>query len=453
LDNPFTAGQWQQSWFQHPMGFAPSRWSFIEFDVKVDAANSTADGNGNYGGMQLDIRKPNWSGDTFVSCPNLTAAYTSWQHVKVSLPVQDQGPAFDIILNGVHGGAVRVLIDNIKLTTPITPPKILALGPGTRGGVHVFVDGNGNNNIYDEEGFASPAADNGTVGSSPRDFFWLNQTPASYSFTLDQFPAPSVAPSFRAHMYIFNGDSLALNGQSFSYNTTYSGARWNALDYLGFLVENGTNGGVVATLDWKTNAPNSNPTNSYVFNLPQYATANGTWTVNFSDSTHAAIIAPDGATVGNVTLPDFQSDPNYTSNFQPGTSCIQFGLSKNGNTNNNDKGAYFTHVVVTNGPSGTIYDDTFQGPGLTGLYAWQVATYYQYFATRAIWQPYGTAFWLQYGEPSFGYTVRSAPTVLGPWSDAGVTYTYTDATGTNHFAAIPTASLPPGNKGFFRLGK
>jgi hypothetical protein len=343
-----------------------------------------------------------------------------------------------------------VLVDNIKMTKPVEAPKIFGLQPGTPGGLKVFVDGNGTANQWDQEGFAAPSADCNTMN-----FFPLNQTPASYAFTISHFPDPTVAPGFQARLHIFNGDSLTANGQNFGYNQTYSGAPYNVYDYMGMLIENAASGGVNAIFEWKTNSPTGNATNRLLFTLPQYTSANGTWTLTFSDNTHATIVGPDGVAAGAINLPDFQSDPNYTANFTPATSCLQFGLAKNDVNNtgvNNNQSAYFSHVVVTNA-NGVIYDDSFSGPGLTANYAWRVAQYWQYAANRVLWQPSGTAYWLQYGDPSAGYAVQTVGSLLGTWGDAGVTYTYTDATGTNHFGAIPTTSLPAGNSGFFRLFK
>ena len=459
LSNSFTSGG-QNSWHQHSVPWAPNRWTYFEYDVKVDSANSTANPDGTYGQMQVSVRNPNWS--DHVLPPGafiLSSNYTSWQHVKLSLPndpTNSSSPALDLEFIGTHAGPVQVFVDNIKLTTPITPPKILGLQPGTPGGVKVFVDANGTLHQWDQEAFTSPSADN-----NARNFFPIYQTPATYSFTLSHFPEPKVAPGFQAHLYLINGDSITAGGGSFGYNQTYSGAPWNAYDYMGLLVENGTGAtnsvtnGVIATFEWKTNSPSGNATNRMVFELPQYATANGTWTLNFSDNTHGTIVGPDGAVAGSIGLPDFVTDPSYTGNFTPATSCIQFGVAKNDGDNtgvNNNQSAYFNHVVVTNA-GGVIYDDTFSGPGLTANNAWQVATDWQFGANRVQWSPTGTAFWISYGDPSSGYTFQSAGSLAGPWGDAGVTYSYTDATGTNHFGAIPTASLPAGNVGFFRMSK
>jgi hypothetical protein len=459
LSNSFTSG-WQQSWQTHSVPWAPNRWTTFEYDIKVDGANSMANEDGSYGQMQVSVRDPNWADHILPpGAFTLSSNYTSWQHVALSLPndpTNSSSPQLCLEFVGSHAGPVQVFVDNIRLTTPITPPKIYGLQPGTPGGVKVFVDANGTSHQWDQEAFTSPSADN-----NARNFFPIYQSPASYSFTISQFPDAKVAPGFQAHLYLINGDSITAGGGSFAWNQTYSGAPWNAYDYMGFLVENGTGAtnsvtnGVIATFEWKTNSPSGGATNRMVFQLPQYTSANGTWTLNFSDNTHGAIVGPDGAVAGTIDLPDFPSDPNYAGNFTPFTSCIQFGVAKNDTDNtgvNNNQSAYFNHVVVTNS-GGVVYDDTFGGPGLTANYAWQTATDWQFGANRVLWQPAGTAFWLNYGDPSSGYTFQVAGSLAGPWADAGVVYSYSDASGTNHFGAVPTANLPAGNTGFFRMVK
>lgn len=453
LSNSFTSG-WQQSWQAHSVPWAPNRWTSFEYDIKVDAANSTANPDGSYGQMAVSVRNPDWSDHVLPpGAFTLDSTYTSWKHVKLSLPndaTNSSSPLLDLEFLGTHAGPLQVFVDNIKLTTPITPPQIFGLLPGSPGGLKVFVDANGTAHQWDQEAFAAPSAD-----CNSRNFFPLYQTPATYSFTISHFPDAKVAPGFQAHLYIFNGDSLTGNGGDFGWNQTYSGAPWNAYDYMGMTVENGATEGVIATFEWKTNSPSGNATNRMQFTLTN-TTANGTWALNFSDNTHGAIVGPDGAVAGAIVLPDFSSDPNYTANFSPSTSCLQFGVAKNDGNNtgvNNNQSAYFNRVVVTNMSSGVIYDDTFNGPGLTANYPWRSATDWQYGANRVLWQPSGTAYWLNFGEPSAGYTVLSAGSLAGPWGDAGVTYTYSDATGTNHFSAIPTANLPAGNAAFFRLKK
>lgn len=489
---------WSQSWVEETAVHLGdiSRFNYLEFDVKVDTSLSTLYSDGSsYGPITIAIRDVNSAGPYSCAPSSIpltaTAFGDTWHHLKLALPSSGAGgnpitnsPGFDIEQAGNFMGPVVIYIDNIELTKIVTKPVIASILPGTPGGLKMYVDADGTANNNDQEGITSPSADNALY-----DFFWINQTPATYSFTLTNFPAPapsfsgaSTAPAspgagFDAHVYLVNGDSIVAAGQGWSYNQTYSGVPYNALDYLGMHVQNayitnlvtyttnatvittnttyGLASGVVAIIDWKTNAPNANATNRIVFNFPNMASANGTWSLNFTDNTHGNIVAADGS-VNSFTLPDFYNDPNYTANFTPVTSMVQFGVFKNGRSANNSLSTTFTDVVVTNAMAGitsTNYNDSFSGPGLTGKYAWQVAEYYQDGANRTEWLPYGTAWWLGWGLSGSGYSVQSASSVTGPWSNAGVTYTYTDVTGTNIFGAVPAASLPAGPNAFFRLVK
>lgn len=425
---------WAQSWVEEtsvPLGDI-SRFNYLECDVKVDTSLSTLYSDGSdYGAFTIAIRD-SWTGGqsgpyncTPSSIPLTPAAFgNTWHHLKLALPSTGAGgnlitnsPGFDITLVGNYMGPVVLYVDNIELTKIVTKPVITSILPGTAGGLKMNVDADGTANNNDQEGISSPSADNAAT-----DFFWINQTPATYSITLTNFPSPAAAPSFDAHVYLCNGDSITAFAGDFGYNQTYSGAPYNMVDYLGMHVQNGGSGGGVAILDWKTNAPNSNAGNKITFLYPALASANGTWSLNFSDNTHGTIVAADGS-VNSFTLPDFSSDPNYAANFTPATSMVQFGVFKNGQNGNNNMGCTFTHVLVTNSVAGVIYDDSFTGPGLTAKYAWQVTQYYQDGANRTQWLPYGTAWWLGWGLSGSGYGVQSAASITGPWSNAGVTYT------------------------------
>ncbi len=189
-----------------------------------------------------------------------------------------------------------------------------------------------------------------------------------------------------------------------------------------------------------------------VFNFPAMASANGTWSLNFSDNTHGSIVAADGS-VNNFTLPDFFNDPNYTANFTPATSMIQVGVYKNGNNADNSMSTIFTQILVTNNVLGTMFNDNFSGPGLTANYPWQVSEYYLDPANRVNWIPSGTAYWIKWNTTQAGWSAQIANDLLSSWSSAGMVYKYNDGTGTNTIGAVPAASLPPGNAKFFRLVK
>ncbi len=454
LDCTFPSGGYNQAAFQNNQSFDPSRFTYLDMDVKVDPSSTLAQ-DGTYGSFDFVVMDQSygWHGTS------VTLTNTSWTHLHLPMPVlttaqsPSQGFVIDIS-DGGWQGPITVYVDNIKASFPVTLPIINSLTKNTTpGGAQMTVDADGTANQYDQEGICTPSAVNAT-----NDCFWIGQFPATYSFTLTNFPAPSVAPGFDAHIYLVNGDSIAAGDTGgMGYNETYSGCNYNAYDLAALQVQNGTNGGVICNFLWKTNAPSSNATNGIYCVLTNLASANGAWSLNFSDNTHGSILL-NGATVTNFTLPDFSSDPNYSANFSPATSFIQFGVFKNDANKtgmNNNQSAIVTQVMVTNAASGTLYSDSFGGPGLTANYGWQIAEYYQDSANRVLWIPRGTAYWVEWNTTQTGYSVQSTNTLsaVGPWPSAGVSYTYPDATGTNTIGAIPTASLPPGNAAFFRLSK
>jgi len=426
--------------------FDMTRFQSIGFDVFLDGTSGTT-----YGGCQVLAFTDGYASLTYVGGINFNASMLGkWTHFDFPCAVTGINACPSFAIQGTPGSdggtnTTTFHVDNIVLWHPQIVPTITSLTPGSPGGTQMTVDADGTANQYDQEGICTPSATN-----SATDFFWINQTPATYSFTLTNFPAPASAPGFDAHVYIINGDSVASGTTGgFGYNQTYSGANYNAYDMIDLQIQNATNGGVNAVMQWKTNAPSSNPT-TYVFcPLPNMASANGTWSLNFSDNTHGSIVGPGGTVITNFTLPDFVNDPNYTANFTPATSFVHFGVFKNDIHNtgvNNSKSAIFTQALVTN-MSSTI-NENFNGPGLTANYKWQVAQYYQDAANRILWIPQGTAWFLKWNATQSGTSVQSTTNLVNPWGSSGVTYTFIDTTGTNTVAAVPAS---PSNNQFFRL--
>ena len=451
------------------MPFNPALYQWLAVDVYYDGP--TPGSSTNFGGFQAFIPNGsppyNWA---FIGNYSFTAADVgTWKHFTFPSASSGVNNSQGIVFQSTPGSgagtnAITFHVDNVQLWNPVTHPVVSLTKNSTPGGVQINLDGNGLLNPNDQEGICTPSATNAVT-----DYFWVNQTPATYSFTLTNFPAPatpfaslatpppSPGAGYDAHIYIWNGDSIVAAGQSFGYNQTYSGPNYNAVDDIELHVQNASvltnaglgtftlSNGVVAIIDWKTNAPNSNATNTIVFNFPSMASANGTWAFNFTSNTGGNLVDPTG-TPHAFTLPDFQSDPNYTANYTPVTSAVSIGVFKNGNTNNNTLGNVFTSVALSN--SVTAITDNFAGPGLTASNAWQVAEYYQYAANRVLWVPAGTAYWLTWNSTQTGYSILSTNSLSGGninWPNAGVTYTYTDTTGTNTVGAIPAATLLPGS--------
>jgi hypothetical protein len=435
---------WQQSSIYAPQNwYDPSRWAFIECDIKVDAANSSLFTNGTYGVVAFNFRDSGWA-DHMTTVQTVPASATNWTHFSWPIPVVIQSPRVEIRAGqGYVGGPIRMFIDNIVFTSPISRPPIKALVKNNdSGGVRVSANGPGN--PHNREALCQPAG-----WSATNNMFWKGLTPATYSMTITNWPSPTNAPNFQAHLYVVNRDS----DPSLDWDETYGACDWNAADMIALMIQNQTNlvtPGLVVSLQWKTNHPSGPLDNIWAVQLP-LASANGTWTLHFTSDTAGSIIAPDNSVVTNFTMPDFSSGaPDYHANFEPTASYVQFGLYKgNGdadNGSNNYKSFILTQVLVTN-YNGVYFDDTFTG-SMTNKYAWRV-TDSQY----VTYTPYNTAYWLVWSIPDSGFTRETAANPAGPWTDAGITYVRTDQTGTNRFGAVPASSVPPGPNAFWRLMK
>lgn len=431
LDIPFTSG-WEQSWaqFDNP-GWAPSRWTDFELDVKVDAANSTANADGSYGNIGISIRDPNWAdhllppGET-----RMTSDFTNWQHLKLSLAQHSTNastPRVNIWLRGTHAGPIRVYVDNMKLTRTYTQPTILGLqkDPGI-GGVRIKI-GTGSGD-WERNAIVTPAA-----GNMPLAPGWIGVTPATYSMTITNFPDAAKHPGFDAHLYLV---SSQITG-----NETGGAADWNAADLVELRVQNNGAGSVDFTLRWKTNAPASNAPNipAAVTGLPS---AIGTWSLTFTND-YAGYITGPGGVFTNFALPENVPGECFSA---WGDIFVQFGAFEGRNDPLNDgQSMIFSHVKITN-VLGVVIEDNFAGPGLTASNAWRTTS-----STAVQWLPAGIAWWLTWTTPDAGYIMEVAGDVLGPYTDAGITL-FTPA-GANKMGAVPAANIPPGNAAFFRMRK
>lgn len=427
----FNATDWQQSWIIHSFPtFDPRRWTYIEADVKVDAALSTPRADGGFGGFGFNVRKGNWD-DAVTPTVNMDASWAGvWTHVKLPLPGNDSAGPLDIILNGNHGGPIVVYIDNIVMTKPIEQPRvgIRKAGPS---GVEITMSDTGQ---WERHSLITPA-DATALG-----LLWPYQInyPVTYSFTIGSFPSPTTNPGFEAHMYLVNADTPGGSGSQ-----TGGSPDWSASDVLIFRVQN-EGAAVQASIHWKTNLPDANPPADDLYHpvTVDAPSAIGTWALTFNNETNATMTGP-GITATNFTLPA----EAVMNNFFAYNSYIQWGVFKNdGNDNgvNNFASGTFTSVKFTG--SNYPIDDNFTGATLTNKYPWRVSS-----STAVTYVPPGTAWWVNWSLPADNYTMESAPTVNGPWGSAGATNTL--QRGAMMFAPIQSSALPAGGAAFFRLSK
>jgi len=427
-----------------------TKYTKLHFSMKVDPSSSRLSdwGAGAFGNMRPHIRLASWGGDSNLGSAGGgaqwigTDAYGSWVDYAYTIDQTLNNLAtrqamgvwgFDIWSGWGncaapigHTNTVTFWLDNIwfefNTNTAPPPPPVLSLVKAGPSGVEIIMDDKADQ--WQRNAFVTPA------GSS---YIWTGQGgyPVTYSSTITSFPSYTTHAGFEAHMYIVNGDTSGAG------NTTYGATDWNSPDILIFRLEN-VGGGLAAQIQWKTNYPNANATNVPVrVNVPS---ALGTWSVTFTDPTNGILSGP-GMSPTNFTLPD----EAVLNNFSPSSSYVQFGCFKNDGANDqHNMGIYgtFSRAQIT-GPSGTLIDDSFNGPTLTNNNAWRITS-----GSAVQHIPPGTQWLVDWTLPATGYNLESASVITGPWAPANVTRTYLGA-GSVH-ALIPLSSS---SQTFFRTVK
>lgn len=414
---------WQEGLAQYNLSFNPARYTYAAFDLYIDNPNSLT----SFGIVNVFLNTGGW---TSVGTVNVNDSMVGkWTHFEMPLLSSvTSANGFIFQFGGGMTAPLTYYLDNVKVYKPVTPPSIGLKKAGPSG---VQITMNDNTSQWQREALTTPP------GSGP--FFWSAQSfPVTYSYTLSDFPDSVKHPGFEAHMYLINGDT-----DSGSYNQTYGGADWNAADIFMFRIENRADGGVICHIDWKTNLPNANPPADTLYHpvTVNGPTAVGTWNVTFTDLTHGTVTGP-GVTATNFTLPD--DAVNFS--FSPFSSYIQFGTFKNDGANdghNNQSSGTFSRIQFTGGAY--PIDDTFNGAVLTNNYNWRVTN-----PNAVTYVPPGTAWWVNWTLPADGFSVESAPTIVGPWANASVTNTY--QSGAVVYGAVPAEALPGPNV-FFRLSR
>ena len=420
---------YQQVVFSKNFSCDPSRFTYLDMDIKLDPAsfprvNGTGYGhfenilaaNGwawfGLGAMDLTINNTNW---THFSCPIAGHGITNMQQFILKLGENN------------FTNTVILYVDNIKFWTPQVPPSVSlkAAGPG---GLQIVSDQPANQ--WQRQNIVTPS---GSYGYS-----WIGNsygTPVTYSFTITNFPDAAAHPGFEAHAYLVNYDTLPTPA---AWNETYSAIDWNASDIVVAALRNNGGGGVDFSFNFKTNLPGAGINNTVA--TLHGPSALGTWSVSFQNDVNVTLSGPGGIST------NFVIDAAVAAQFG-GNMLLDFGTFKN-NFVNNGASATFSQIHVVG--SGMPFDELFAGPGLNPNPAtpnWRLAADD---AAAITWVPSGAAWWLTWTLPDTGFTPQSAASPAGPWADAGITYVFEGSTGKS--GAVPVG-LPAGNKGFFRMMK
>jgi len=320
----------------------------FECDVKFAPGSASDTGNGTgpggnttgiFGHLRFGDRTSGYGQDWFGSV-DVLATNTGWVHVSVPLNALTDQNLTNIqgFLIGIDSGYYSLnltgnstfWVDNIKFvgaSTPVTnPPPVLAIQkavPGLRLFAGSAVD------TYDREELATADQNQSWVGGT---------YPVTYSFTLLDYPA-NIG---QTHIMLIPANSA---GNSL-YNDQF--IDYQASNELWMIVGPG-GGGVIASVQWKTNLPNNNPSHTEL--TITNATAVGTWTLTFNSATSGTLTAP-GASPKAFTI----TDPNVVSDF--GNPLVAyFGLQPNSTAG---EGEYEDWAAISvSGVAGTQESDNF----------------------------------------------------------------------------------------------
>lgn len=440
----YNPSNYQQVVFAKNINFDPSRFTYLDMDVLLDPSSYPSADGATFGDLAVIVEAmPGYKWATIGSRSFVSSDSNNWVHLSFPLGGQGLTNADKIIFqlgrgwsdgNGGHGMTNTVIyyVDNIKLWTPqaapTVSPKIRAGSPG--GGLQVLMNQDGQQ--WERDGLTTPAGNQ---------FSWWNYSGVTYSFTITNFPDAVTHPGFEAHMFMVNaGTCPGLPGTE-----TYGAMDWNAADMITVRLENNASGGVDLSFRYKTNMPNANP--NIILTTVHGPTAIGTWSVAFGADNRTVTMTGPGGVSTNFTLDADVAAQLADANDLAGPQMfLNFGAFKNDGNNtgiNNNTAVVFSRIQVING--GYPIDETFAGPDLTTTYPWRPTN-----ASSVSMIPGGIAWWITWSLPADGYLPVIANKVQGPYTDAGVTFTFDS--GATRVGAIPASKVPAGNM-FLRLAK
>jgi hypothetical protein len=325
-------------------------------------------------------------------------------------------------------------VDNLEFTyTNITviPQPTLSLSKATPG-LRIFAGSTVD--TYDRAELVTIDSNQSWIGGS---------YPVSYSFTLLSYPA-NIG---QTHIFLIPTNT---SGQANMGNV--SGSVNEYIDYQatnGFwlLLSPAGSGKVVASVEWKTNRPNANPTNVV---LQITNTAVGTWTLTFNSAATGSLTAP-GAGAVSFSI----GDPNVATDFA-NPLVAYFGLQPNSTTG---IGQYedWGSIKVT-GVSGVNEDDNFTTDSSFNTSLWNINTLTVALQSSVKLVTTSTPYWAHWTQPATGFALATGTNISASvsnnttagWMLPEYYNNYNDglnlpgqaSQGTNTWVLLPTNCLP-----------
>ena len=421
--------EWSEAQFSmnDPVGVWPGRsmspYYTVEFDIKVDQANSFIGTDGKYGGVQMVFQ--GWDGAGINSGSGWNPLgrvgvnqQSGWQHVTQTLgPFQNNNlNKFVVNFLGQNSATNTMVyyVDNLKISLPSGPPPTLALNPPPKSGLHLTtVSQYGRQSVR-------------TVGTN---FTWVGAAaPVTYSVTIGSYPNSAVYTNFQTHIFLVPGMANNANDPD-----------WSSPNIVTLMIENGANGTTYANFRYKTNEAGGN-TMLYGSGTIAFKTNTmllGTWSLSFSQNTNATITAPDGTTTNFVFEAGAAGDVFDTTNMR-----VYFGAQAN-RAEGIGQEALLTGANITGAGGGL--SDTFTGASLNTT-KWQVSAGSP---ANVVQVPGGVAYNLTWPVPDNLFKLNASTNAADPtsWRDPGLSAALA---GTTKKVAIPTG-VPSLERGFFGL--
>jgi len=452
------------------VGIGYPGYTNLSCDVMFDPSSAgTTNNAGVLGVIRLGIR-PVAGGQDWVGPSYTTITDTNWHHINAPLP-NNNSDFTDIggVLIGedvtayVGGGGLTgnqiLYVDNVKFTgplvTPVIPPPTLAAPQPAKPGLRIFAGSSAN--TYDREELY-------TTDSSQS---WVDPGvtyPVEYSYSLQDYN-PNIA---QIHLELIPG------GSSTQYSD-YSGPTtlWMVLN------PGPAAGQVVCNVQWKTNAPGSNPggtVNPYGNALSfTNSTAIGTWSLVFINPSNGYVAAPGQVINGPTNF--MITDSNIMTQWAE-PMVVVFGHQPNSTAG---QGQYVDYgMIKVTGVAGVneFEDFTTEGSDIVGNLtpSGQFNNNASYMAASTIIVTTNDAWWVNWTQPAIGFTLASSTNLANPnWVNPGYYSGYTDTNAprvmplaapfVNHFwvllpkddvptangqpNASPPAAGPPAPKAFF----
>ena len=409
------------------VGIGFPQYTNVECDVRFDASSAGVTNanfpNGVYGVIRLGIRPVGGGSQDWQPQANYaTITDTNWHHLTMALtsgnpdyaniaePILGEDiTAYVDNANGLTGQQI-IYVDNIRFTGPLVAPKI---PPPTLGGpipakpgLRVFAGSTAN--TYDRQQLVTVDANQSWVDPGVT-------YPVKYSYSLQSYN-PTIT---QVHLELTPGGNV----QQY---TDYGGS-----NLLWMVLSPGpTNGQVVCSVQWKTNAPNSNPggtANPYGNALSfTNSTAIGTWGLVFTRTNAGYVIAPGQVILGLTNF--IIADTNVVADFANPMQAV-FGIQPNTTAGQGqfvDYGMFQVSGVVG---ANEFEDFTTESTGISGNLTptGQFNNISSFLTASTIIVTTNDAYWLNWTQPAAGFTLATATNLTNPnWINPGWYSGYTD---------------------------